>query len=99
MLPLGWRIRSALACEDVRDARKHSQGEGYANNHWQPRGRGEHWKMLTNAGTERSREGGRHLLEQGDALQIFIGNLGSAEMRDPPGRVANNVKSVVEHLL
>lgn len=97
MLPLGWRIRSALPCEDERDARKHSQGEGYANNHWQPRGRGEHWKMLTNAGTERSREGGRHLLEQGDALQIFMGNLGTAEMRDPPGRVANNVKSVVEH--
>lgn len=50
--------------------------------------------MLTNARTERSREGGRHLLEQGDALQIFVGNLVTAEMRDPPGRVANNVKSV-----
>lgn len=42
--------------------------------------------------TERSREGGRHLLEQGDALQIFPGNLVAAEMRDPPGRLANNVR-------
>lgn len=55
--------------------------------------------MLANAGTERSGEGGRHLLEQGDALQIFMGNLVTAEMRDPPGRVANNVRSVVEHSL
>lgn len=55
--------------------------------------------MLTNACTERSREGGRHSLKQGDALQIFMGNLVTAEMRDPPGRVANNVKSVVEHSL
>lgn len=53
--------------------------------------------MLTNACTERSREGGRHLLEPGDALQIFMESLVTAEMRVSPGRVANNVKSVVEH--